>query len=290
MRADQPARAVAQHEMDGDDVGLAEQVFLRDVVGAARRRFFRREVLAPGDHVHAEGFRHRGRALAELAEADHAQRHAFEVAPERHLPGFARFHARVLEADAAGEFQHQPEHDAGGGRADRAGAADGDAALGGGLEVERIVLGAGGDQELEVRQRLDHFARERRALAHADHDGEALQGLDRLVRPREGLVEDRELDVFGERRPVGERKRDVLVVVQDGCAKHSLPPFSRAARPVPGGRHHRAVSAECHSARRVARSRPRFSAAASVRAWPARPVPARAYSAAPDGMAAPCRG
>ena len=65
------------------------------------------------------------------------------------------------------------------------------------LDVEGIVLGAGGDQELQVGQGLDDPARKRRALAHADHDGKALQGLDRLGLAGEGLVEDLDLDVLG---------------------------------------------------------------------------------------------
>ncbi len=49
-------------------------------------------------------------------------------------------------------------------------AADRDAARLRGLGVDRGVAHAGGDQELEVGQRLDHLARKAGALAHGDDD------------------------------------------------------------------------------------------------------------------------
>ena len=63
------------------------------------------------------------------------------VRPSRSRPivvchGAPAFMPGVLEADAAGELQHQAEGDAGGRAADGAGAADRDAALGAGFDVE----------------------------------------------------------------------------------------------------------------------------------------------------------
>ena len=207
--------------MNGEDVGVAEQVVLRNVVDARLLRLVRRQVRAPGDDPHAERLGDGCDALAELAEAQRAERLAFHIVSHGDLPRRPGFHAGVLEADAAGQFQHQADGDRGCRVAEAAGAADRNAALGRRLDVEGIVAGAGGDQELQVGQRLDHLAREGGALAHADDDGEALQRLDRRVGASERLVEHGDVDVFGDRRPVGKFQRDVLIIVEDGCLDHT---------------------------------------------------------------------
>ena len=74
------------------------------------------------------------------------------------------------------------------GIAERWGPADHDAALLGGGDVDRGVAQAGGDEELEVGQLLDHGAREGRALAHGADDVEALQRLDDVVLAAEMLA------------------------------------------------------------------------------------------------------
>ena len=56
--------------------------------------------MAPGDHVHAECLRD-GRDLgSQLAEPDHAQRHALDILPHGGLPEFATVHARSPEQAA----------------------------------------------------------------------------------------------------------------------------------------------------------------------------------------------
>ena len=59
--------------MNGDEIRLAEQVLLADVVDARLLAFLRREVLAPGDDLHAERLGDLGGAGAELAEAEDAE-------------------------------------------------------------------------------------------------------------------------------------------------------------------------------------------------------------------------
>ena len=86
LRADEAACAVRQHEMNGDDVGAAKQLFLGDEFGAARGGFFRREVLAPGDSLHAEGLSDFGDRRAEFAEARKAERAIDKPHAERFLP------------------------------------------------------------------------------------------------------------------------------------------------------------------------------------------------------------
>ena len=175
--------------------GLPEQVLLAHVVDAGLLALLRGEVLAPGDDLHAERLGDGGGADAELAEAEHAEREAVEVDADGGLPRLAGLHARVLVADAPGQLEHQADGDAGRRIAHRRRAADHHAALLGRRHVERGIAQAGGDEELEIRQLLDHGARERRALAHRADDAEALQRLDHIVRPAEMLVEHLDVEV-----------------------------------------------------------------------------------------------
>jgi hypothetical protein len=55
--SDEAARALAQHDMDGDDIGLREQFLLAGITDPDFLAALRRQVRAPGDHVHAEGLR-----------------------------------------------------------------------------------------------------------------------------------------------------------------------------------------------------------------------------------------
>ena len=111
---DEAAGAVAELKMHRDDVGVAEQVVLGDVFGADLLASLRRQILAPGDHLHAERLADTGGPRAELAEPEHAECLAFDVHAERVLPRHAGFHPRVLPADPAGQFEDQAEGDAGG--------------------------------------------------------------------------------------------------------------------------------------------------------------------------------
>ncbi len=98
-----------------------------------------------------------------------------------------------------------------------AGAADRDAALLGRLGVDRGIAHAGGDEEFQVGQRLDHLARKAGALAHGDDDLKTLERGDDLVGPAEMLIEDFEVDVALDLRPVGDLEHHVLIIVEN-CA------------------------------------------------------------------------
>ncbi len=126
-------------------------------------------------------------------------------------------HPRVFVADMAGQFEHQPDGDAGGRAAERGGAADGDAACLRRLGIDRGVAHAGGDQEFEIGQRVDNLFRETGPLAHGDDDLEALQRGDDLVGPAEMFIEHLELDLAFDFRPVGDFEDDILIVVEN-CA------------------------------------------------------------------------
>ena len=67
--------------MDGDDVGLPEQRVLVDERRANGAGDLAGEILAPGDHRHAEGERDPGNLLADIAQPDHAEALAPQVSP-----------------------------------------------------------------------------------------------------------------------------------------------------------------------------------------------------------------
>ena len=217
-RADEPARAVAQHDMNGDDVGIAEQIVLGDVVDARFLRLFRRQVLAPGDRPSCQGLGDRRDALAELAQAERCRASGLRGrGPCVDLPGragFSRAFSKPMwrvnssirpKAMPAVGLPKPPVPQTGMPRSVAALTSN---------EVLRapVVISSfrSGRASITLRGK-------RRALAHADDDGKALQRLDRLVRAGEGLIEDLDLDVLGDRRPVGEFHRHVLVVVENGC-------------------------------------------------------------------------
>ena len=107
-----------------------------------------------------------------------------------------------------------------------------------GGEVDRGVAHAGGDQQLQVAAGASSSSRrERRALAHRDHDVEGLQRPDELLPVGDVAVEDRELAPRRQAPPVGEAARDLLVVVQDRDPHHAVPPARcRSAPDAPAGR------------------------------------------------------
>ena len=115
--------------MNGDEIGFLEQVGLGRVFDAQFGACFRLQVLTPGNDLHAEGLRHLGDACAEIAEPDDAERVLKQVGADGRLPGLAGLHAGILDADVAGEVEHQPDREFRGRMLGTLGAADDDAAL-----------------------------------------------------------------------------------------------------------------------------------------------------------------
>jgi hypothetical protein len=77
--------------------------------------------------------------------------------------------------------------------------------------------------KLQIGQPLDHGAREGGPLAHRANDAEALQSRNDRVGRTERLIENLNIDVVGDFRPIGHRERDILVIVKDCAAKrHQL--------------------------------------------------------------------
>src|SRR5260370_4035245 len=113
--------------MDGDEIGLAEQIVLGGIWDAGLAAFLGGQVLAPGDDLHAKGLRDIRGAGAELAQSENAERHAFEIKADGGLPRCAGTQPRVLVADMPRQFAHPPDRDAGGWIPDRASAEQSDA-------------------------------------------------------------------------------------------------------------------------------------------------------------------
>ena len=133
--------------MDGDDVGGREQLFLAGVANADLLALLRRQIRAPGDHVHAEGLRQPGYFGAELAEADHPECPALDLHADEFLQGLAGMHAGVFAADIAGQFQDQAHGERRGRVAAPLRAAQRHLVILGGLHIDGGIAHARGDQE-----------------------------------------------------------------------------------------------------------------------------------------------
>ena len=84
------------------------------------------------------------------------------------------------------------------------------------FEIDRGIPGRRRGDQAELGQALDDSTRHRRALPHHANDVEWLQALDHGVGVREMVVKYGDGRPPIQHRPVRERKRGVLVVVQDG--------------------------------------------------------------------------
>ena len=76
--------------MDGDNIRLPEQLVLRDQLGADFSRALGGEILAPGDHLHAEGVADPRYRAADVAETHNSERPADHVITDRLLPSAPR--------------------------------------------------------------------------------------------------------------------------------------------------------------------------------------------------------
>ena len=113
-----------------------------------------------------------------------------------------------------------------------AGAADDDPALPRGLDVDRDVLPAGGDQQPQVGQPRQQRPREGGPLAHRDHDRRAGQQPDQRVLVADVLRHADQVEVRPEPVPGPDLRGDLLVVVQDDHPQR----LRQRARPAARGR------------------------------------------------------
>src|SRR5258707_8874374 len=90
--------------MDGDDLRLLKQFVLRDKYGTDFSRAPGCEILAPGDHLHAEGVADPCHRTADVAETQDTERPPGHVITHRLLPSAAA-QRRVLGDEIAGTAQ-----------------------------------------------------------------------------------------------------------------------------------------------------------------------------------------
>ena len=90
--------------MDGDHIRLLEQLVPRDERGAHFSRALGRKILAPGDHLHAEGVADLCHRTADIAETQDAERPPGHVITDRLLPSAAAQRG-VLGGEIAGTAQ-----------------------------------------------------------------------------------------------------------------------------------------------------------------------------------------
>src|SRR5262245_12827848 len=96
------------------EIGLAEKLLLAHVVDADLLALLRCQILAPGNDFHPERLGDLSGARAELAEAEDAEGQTLQIHADRRLPRHAGLHPRILVTDMTGQFEHQPDSDAGG--------------------------------------------------------------------------------------------------------------------------------------------------------------------------------
>ena len=84
-----PRGAVAELQVDGQDVGVGEELVLADQGCTALGGAFFSEVLAPSDDFHVEGVAYRGDLRAQAAQAQDAEDFAVDADAYRGLPATA---------------------------------------------------------------------------------------------------------------------------------------------------------------------------------------------------------
>ena len=229
--ADEPPGAGAQHQVNGNHVGQAQQLLFRYQPCPGCRGALRGEILTPGDDVHAERQADPRNVRAHVAQADDAECLAGHVIAHAALPAAGAQRGGLREEMARAAEDERPRQLDGGARG-VARMNHRDAPLLGRGDVDRGVARPGRGDQFQPRQTLDHGARQGCPLPHDAHH---------LVRPqsfnhRIGVIQmiAKHIDARSRqyRRPVGELERDSLIVIE-----------------------HRDRGFRCHGARAAARSR-----------------------------------
>src|SRR5260370_39574859 len=86
--------------------------------------------------------------------------------------------------------------------------------IGRGTDIDRPVYSSRRSNELEIGKALNDVAGQRGPLAHGTNDMKRQQPLNHGVRIREVVLEYRDVRSIAEHRPIGARKRRILVIVQ----------------------------------------------------------------------------
>ncbi len=214
--ADEPACFARQRHVQRDDVGLGEQLRERGRMRDAELgRAFLGQASAPADHVHVERATDGGHELADVADADDAERRPAQTVPDAALPAAAGMELGILARDVAYGRENQRPRELACRAGPAARPAYGHAALGGGGEIDRRIAHAGRHEQSKLGQRREQRAVERRSLAHRDDDLERRERLDKLRAIVDVIVQHGNIDAIGDRLPIGHRQRDALVIIED---------------------------------------------------------------------------
>ena len=226
---DETSRALREHQVDRDDVGLFEQSRFLDPAGTKRLGGVVGEILAPRNDLHAKHFRVFAHALSDPAETEKSKR----LAGQRHTGGGLPrtvAHAPMLFGQVAHGRDQQPPGEFRSGVANgpesrigevRVGDQDAAVASRGHVQVGQAPADDG--DQLQVRQPLDERARKRHALAQRTDHIEGPQ-LFRGLRLRKVTVENGYLATRLHRRPVGEVEGHPGVVVEYRHPGHGSQP------------------------------------------------------------------
>ena len=84
--ADQTARPIAKDDMDGDHIRPPEQFLLGDQLSVHCRCALGRQILTPGNHMHAECLADLGDGAADIPETENAQCSPGHVIADEPLP------------------------------------------------------------------------------------------------------------------------------------------------------------------------------------------------------------
>jgi len=212
--ADQTARPIAEDDMDGDHIRAPEQFLLGDQLGVRCRCALGRQILTPGNHIHAECLADLRDGPADIAKTDNAQRSPGHVVPDEPLPTAAAQRG-VLGSEIAGTGQDKCPGQFDCRRRGVARMNDLDAPLFCSLEIDRGIPKRRRGDQAELGQALDDSACHRRALPHHADDIECLQALDDGVGVREMIVK------YGDRAPIFRRICDRWPNTPRACASFS---------------------------------------------------------------------
>jgi hypothetical protein len=170
------------------------------------------EVLTPCDRSHAECLSDLRDLRPEPAQPQETEGLAVQPRADGDLPAASAHRTRLVDQVPSGTEDQRPGVLRGGvGEISRS--AHGDAELARGPDIDGGVDRARADKELEAGEPRQHLGRERSAFPHGNEHVETGQPPDNLVGIRERPGKNHYLGVQG--LPVGEARRDVLVVIED---------------------------------------------------------------------------
>ena len=187
-RAQHAPGALGERGVQGDKVGLGQQVVQRQQLDADAAGIVRGDEGVVANQAHAEGLRAAGDLGADPAQAADAEGlFAHLDAHEGAAAPLAGFQGRVRAGDVAGHGQHQRQRVLGGGHGVARGGVDhGDAGARGRVQVDVVHPDASAGNDLQVGSSLDDLTVDL-GLA-ADHQGLiASDGLQQLCGLHAGL-------------------------------------------------------------------------------------------------------